>query len=80
MFSIQEENIIGLVPICNQLNGNGGKLEPFKPGTYEEYDILENGRVKLVKQAVFHEPENKPSFVPFLPYEGTLIKNLNCKI
>lgn len=61
----------GLVAIAEHLNGEAKKLEPFPPGSYEEYDLLEDGRTKLVKQGVYHRPGDKPSFRPFIPYEGT---------
>ncbi|KAJ8916755.1 hypothetical protein NQ315_013960 [Exocentrus adspersus] len=37
-----------LTAIQKQINGEHVKLEPFPPGTFEEYDLLENGKVKLV--------------------------------
>ncbi|KAI4464316.1 asparagine synthetase [Holotrichia oblita] len=59
----------GLVPIDKELNGHERVLEPFPPGTFEEYQILEDGRVKLLQQASFHDPGLKPAFRPFIPYE-----------
>ncbi|KAK9752107.1 Asparagine synthase [Popillia japonica] len=59
----------GLVPIDKELNGHDRVLEPFPPGTFEEYEILEDGRVKLLQQATYHGPGLKPAFRPFIPYE-----------
>lgn len=61
--------------IEKELNGEGKVLEPFPPGTFEEYDILESGKVKLVRTLKYFSPGDKPSFKPLVPYEG---KNLNC--
>nr|XP_023029246.1 asparagine synthetase [glutamine-hydrolyzing] isoform X1 [Leptinotarsa decemlineata]XP_023029247.1 asparagine synthetase [glutamine-hydrolyzing] isoform X1 [Leptinotarsa decemlineata]XP_023029248.1 asparagine synthetase [glutamine-hydrolyzing] isoform X1 [Leptinotarsa decemlineata] len=58
----------GLVELQKELNGESYKLEPFPPGTYEEYDLLESGKVKLVKTVKYHSPGDKPLFKPFLPY------------
>lgn len=59
----------GLTAIQNEVNGEHKKLEPFPPGTFEEYDILENGKVKLVRSQRYFSPGDKPSFKPFVPYE-----------
>ncbi|XP_014231151.1 asparagine synthetase [glutamine-hydrolyzing] [Trichogramma pretiosum] len=56
-----------IVKISNMLKGEH-KMEPFPPGTYEEYDVLENGRVKFVRRHRYHEPGLKPTFKPFLPW------------
>lgn len=48
-------------------------VEPFHPGTFEEYDLLENGLVKFVRSGRFHEPGQRPSFVPFVPWKGSFI-------
>jgi len=62
---------LGLVAISEHLNGEGTILEPFPPGTYEEYTLLNNGTTKLLRKGVFHLPGDKPQFLPFVPYEGT---------
>ncbi|KAF2900941.1 hypothetical protein ILUMI_05244 [Ignelater luminosus] len=59
----------GIASIAEQLNGEGRKLEPFPPGTFEEYELLENGTTKLLHQEIFHKPGDRPSFRPFMPYE-----------
>ncbi|KAG5878889.1 hypothetical protein JTB14_031547 [Gonioctena quinquepunctata] len=64
----------GLVEIEKELNGEGKKLEPFPPGTFEEYDILESGKVKLVRSQRYYSPGDKPSFKPFTSYED-LVSN-----
>lgn len=59
----------GLTGISEDLNGYKKKLEPFPPGTYEEYDLLDNGTVKLVHSQKFFSPGDKPSFKTFVPWE-----------
>lgn len=59
--------------IAQQLNGLGSRLEPFPPGTYEEYSLAADGTAKLIRKATFHKPGDKPSFAPFVLYEGKLI-------
>lgn len=59
----------GIAHISQQLNGEGELLEPFPPGTFEEYELLENGKTKLIRQEVYHLPGDRPSFKPFLPYK-----------
>lgn len=60
----------GLVAIRNELNGEDKKLEPFPPGTFEEYDILESGKVKLVRSERFYSPGEMVSFKPFVDFES----------
>lgn len=62
----------GLVAIEQELNGEGKTLEPFPPGTFEEYDLLEDGKVKLVRSQKYFSPGDKPSFEPFLPYKDLI--------
>ncbi|XP_028142034.2 asparagine synthetase [glutamine-hydrolyzing] [Diabrotica virgifera virgifera] len=62
----------GLVGIEKDLNGESKKIEPFPPGTFEEYDLLENGKVKLVRSQRYFSPGDRPSFKPFLPYEDLI--------
>lgn len=58
------------MPIAENLNGLDRCLEPFPPGTFEEYEILEDGKTRLLKQGVFHGPGDKPGFRPSVLYEG----------
>ncbi|XP_044752180.1 asparagine synthetase [glutamine-hydrolyzing] [Coccinella septempunctata] len=60
----------GLVDVEHDLNGEERTLAPFKPGTYEEYNVLDNGKVKLVRQASFHKPGDRPSFKTYVPFEN----------
>lgn len=60
----------GLTQILSEFNGESKKLVPFPPGTFEEYDLLENGKVKLVRSVRYFNPGDKPAFLPFLPYES----------
>ncbi|KAK9870514.1 hypothetical protein WA026_008071 [Henosepilachna vigintioctopunctata] len=59
----------GLVSVEHDLNGEEKTLTPFKPGTYEEYDIIEGDKTKFVKSFTFHEPGDRPKFKPFFAYE-----------
>lgn len=61
----------GLVTIAQQLNGLGSSLEPFPPGTFEEYSLAPDGTAKLLRKGTFHRPGDKPSFRPFVLYEGS---------
>lgn len=45
-------------------------LHPFPPGTFEEYNISEDGRTTFVRQETFHKFEDRPGFKPFIPYDG----------
>lgn len=47
-------------------------LEPFKPGSYEEYKILINGRTKLLTKVNYYQPGDKPHFAAFVPYNSLL--------
>jgi asparagine synthase (glutamine-hydrolysing) len=55
--------------LAKEENGEKKSIEPFTPGTFEEYDILENGGAKLVRKQIFHLPGDRPSFQPFILYE-----------
>ncbi|KRT78921.1 hypothetical protein AMK59_8604, partial [Oryctes borbonicus] len=58
----------GLVPIERELEGADRILQPFPPGTFEEYEVTD-GRTKLLQQFVYHGPGLKPAFKPLVPYE-----------
>jgi len=45
-------------------------LEPFSPGHYEEYEILHDGRTKLLKNVNYYKPSDKPSFETHIPWTG----------
>lgn len=62
-----------MVGINDQINSESKILEPFTPGSYKEYDIVDNGKVKLVLEGDFHKPGDRPSFTPFLPYESKVL-------
>jgi len=53
---------------------NKWTLEPFPPGHYEEYEILHDGRTKLLKNVNYHKPGDKPSFQVFVPWASECIK------
>ncbi|XP_066603891.1 asparagine synthetase [glutamine-hydrolyzing] [Prorops nasuta] len=58
----------GLVGITDQLKGQW-ILEPFEPGCYEEYKILNDGRVKLLRKEKYFKPGDKPSFQVYVPWK-----------
>lgn len=45
-------------------------LEPFLPGHFEEYRLLPDGHVKLLKTVNYHKPGDKPSFKVAVPWNG----------
>lgn len=59
----------GLMDLTTSMNDTAWKMEPFPPGNYEEYNILENGTVKLSKTVHYHKPGDKPRFNVFVPWE-----------
>ncbi|CAH0558230.1 unnamed protein product [Brassicogethes aeneus] len=68
----------GLVAVLDDLNGDGKSIEPFPPGTFEEYDLLDNGSVKLVRSQSYYTPGLKPTFKTVIPYED-LVTNDHLK-
>ncbi|XP_018332735.1 asparagine synthetase [glutamine-hydrolyzing]-like [Agrilus planipennis] len=58
----------GLVNLYKELNEANKILEPFSPGTFEEYKLMENGTVKFLNSQRFHKPTDTPVFKPFLSY------------
>nr|CAI5823171.1 unnamed protein product [Callosobruchus analis] len=59
----------GLIEIEHELKDDRKKVVPFPPGTFEDYDLLENGTVKLVRSKRYFSPGDKPAFRPFVLYE-----------
>lgn len=47
---------------------NKWTLEPFSPGHYEEYEILNDGQIKLLKSVHYYKPGDKPSFQVHVPW------------
>ena len=69
----------GQLAVCSESKGLVGikkrvkskqLLEPFPPGHYEEYEILSNGRTKLLTRVNYHKPGDKPSFKPYTPWNA----------
>ncbi|OAD62590.1 Asparagine synthetase [glutamine-hydrolyzing] [Eufriesea mexicana] len=58
----------GLIGITKQITSRC-ILEPFPPGSYEEYEILNDGRTKLLRRVNYYQPGDKPSFQAFIPYD-----------
>lgn len=57
----------GLMEITKCVNGKW-TLEPFPPGHYEEYEILHDGRTKVLSSISYHKPGDKPSFHMYVPW------------
>ncbi|XP_012230239.1 asparagine synthetase [glutamine-hydrolyzing] isoform X2 [Linepithema humile] len=57
----------GLMAITKCIS-NKWTLEPFPPGHYEEYEILDDGRTKLLKNVNYYKPGDKPSFQVYVPW------------
>nr|XP_031848547.1 asparagine synthetase [glutamine-hydrolyzing] isoform X1 [Nomia melanderi]XP_031848557.1 asparagine synthetase [glutamine-hydrolyzing] isoform X1 [Nomia melanderi]XP_031848565.1 asparagine synthetase [glutamine-hydrolyzing] isoform X1 [Nomia melanderi]XP_031848574.1 asparagine synthetase [glutamine-hydrolyzing] isoform X1 [Nomia melanderi] len=64
----------GQLGICSESKGLMGltkriksdwTLKPFTPGHYEEYEILNDGRTKLLSKVNYCKPGSKPSFKPY---------------
>lgn len=53
------------------LNGNRKKIEPFPPGTFEEYDLTDSGFAKFVRRQRYFSPGDRPTFKPFVSFEGS---------
>lgn len=54
------------------IKGSERIFEPFLPGTFEEYELFDDGRAKLLNSGRFHPAGEKPGFTPFVPYEGKI--------
>uniref|UniRef100_UPI00147942CB asparagine synthetase [glutamine-hydrolyzing] isoform X1 n=1 Tax=Osmia lignaria TaxID=473952 RepID=UPI00147942CB len=59
----------GLMGITKQITSES-VLEPFPPGYYEEYEILDDGRTKLLSKVNYHKPDDKPSFKVYVPWNA----------
>lgn len=75
MFRLYSDD--GQLAVCSESKGIIGitkhitskyVLEPFPPGYYEEYEILDDYRVKLLSKVNYHKPEEKPSFQVYTPW------------
>lgn len=64
----------GLIEISKHLTSKW-TLEPFPPGHYAEYEILEDGRTKLLKTVNYFKPGDKPSFQVYVPWNALSPKN-----
>lgn len=58
----------GLIEITKQIKSKW-TLEPFPPGFYEEYEILNDGRTKLLNKVNYYKPGDKPAFRTSVPYD-----------
>ncbi|XP_015108849.1 asparagine synthetase [glutamine-hydrolyzing] [Diachasma alloeum] len=59
----------GLIGLADQMAGTW-TLEPFPPGHYEEYRLLPDGKVKLLRTVNYHKPGDKPSFDVSVPWQS----------
>ncbi|XP_054004849.1 asparagine synthetase [glutamine-hydrolyzing] [Hylaeus anthracinus] len=59
----------GLIEITKQI-ASKWTLEPFKPGHYEEYEILDDGRTKLLMKVNYYKPGDKPNFQVYTPWNA----------
>ncbi|KOC69684.1 Asparagine synthetase [glutamine-hydrolyzing] [Habropoda laboriosa] len=57
----------GLIGVSKQITSKW-ILEPFPPGYYEEYEILNDGRTKLLTKTNYYKPGDKPSFETYVPW------------
>ncbi|KYN11847.1 PREDICTED: asparagine synthetase [glutamine-hydrolyzing] [Trachymyrmex cornetzi] len=69
----------GQLAICSESKGlmaiskyieSKWTLKPFSPGHYEKYEILEDGRTKLLESRCYFEPGDKPSFPPYISWNA----------
>ena len=69
----------GQLAVCSESKGLMGikkrakskqLLEPFPPGHYEEYEILSDGRTKLLTRVNYHKPGDKPGFKAYTPWNA----------
>lgn len=47
-------------------------LKPLPSGYYEEYEILSDGRVKLLESCRYYKPGDKPLFNTHVPWNGEI--------
>ncbi|KAG5330075.1 ASNS synthetase, partial [Acromyrmex heyeri] len=59
----------GLMAISKHIESNW-TLKPFLPGHYEEYEILQDGRIKLLESRCYFKPGDKPSFLPHISWNA----------
>lgn len=57
--------------ISKHINGKW-MLKPFPPGYYEEYEILSDGRTKLLESCRYHKPGDKPFFNTYISRNGEI--------
>lgn len=60
----------GLLSLTKILNGDKWKVDPFPPSTFEEYNLIENGKTKFVRSEKYYEIGNRPAFSTNIPYES----------
>lgn len=74
LFKLQDDER-GIMAICSEAKGLIGikqklgekaTLGQFPPGHFEEWDILEDGKVKLNRTEQYFKPGMPPRFIPFV--------------
>lgn len=63
--------------MTNSFNGHKWKIDPFPPGHFEEYELHEDGTVKLLSSKRFYTIGDIPKYRPFVSYEGNLLYSGN---
>ncbi|KAK9303133.1 hypothetical protein QLX08_005087 [Tetragonisca angustula] len=69
----------GLMDITKQMTSKWA-LKPFQPGSYEEYEILNDGRTKLLTKVNYYQPGDKAHFSAFVPYNNLSSTNVHGNI
>ncbi|KAH0948868.1 hypothetical protein HN011_001280 [Eciton burchellii] len=69
----------GLMEIVKCINSSW-TLEPFSPGHYEEYEILHDGRTKLLRNVNYYKLSDKPSFKVHIPWTALDPKDIYSNI
>lgn len=59
----------GLMAISKHIKGKW-TMTPFPPGHHEEYEILQDGRTKLLESRRYHKPGDKPHFLTYVPWNA----------
>lgn len=58
-----------MIGLRKHLKGNY-VIEPFPPGSYAEYQIMEDGKAKLLESGKYYSYMEKPSFNPLVSWDG----------
>ncbi|XP_024936904.1 asparagine synthetase [glutamine-hydrolyzing] isoform X2 [Cephus cinctus] len=87
LFRLRDKN--GQLGICSESKGlmdmvksypSDWTLEPFPPGHYEEYELLPDGKTKLLTSVNYHKPGDKPKFQEYIPWNTLSPKDIHGNI